>query len=209
VKAAVTRLGLTYSLMTPFTSFVAVDQVKRADGRVETVKQPLPLPEGVSDLAVGGASPGSQGFSHRLLKMMPSASMGMLAARAEGARPALETSPVPPINQLPDSGGKLSIQVLKATGGLEAEAVKATLTSGLAGWREHYEKKRQEGVKLPGELNFSFSLDATGRMIGDPAIEGSLKDQELRKSLLETLKGLLFAAPKEGSAAVTVKIVLE
>ena len=40
--------------MTPFTSFVAVDQVKRADGRVVTVKQPLPLPQGVSDLAVGG-----------------------------------------------------------------------------------------------------------------------------------------------------------
>ncbi len=39
-----------------FTSFVAIDQrVRRQDGRVETVKQPLPLPEGVSDLAVGGA----------------------------------------------------------------------------------------------------------------------------------------------------------
>ena len=49
----VTALGLKYSLLTPYTSFVAVDQVKRADGQVVTVKQPLPLPEGVSDLAVG------------------------------------------------------------------------------------------------------------------------------------------------------------
>ena len=50
----VTDLGLKYSLMTAYTSFVAVDKVKRADGQVVTVKQPLPLPEGVSDLAVGG-----------------------------------------------------------------------------------------------------------------------------------------------------------
>jgi len=52
----VTRLGLEYNLMTQYTSFVAVDTVVRADGtEVETVKQPLPLPQGVSDLAVGGA----------------------------------------------------------------------------------------------------------------------------------------------------------
>ncbi len=65
VKAEVTRLGLTYSLMTPFTSFVAVDQVKRADGRLVTVKQPLPLPQGVSDLAVGGGLAGG----NRMMKM--------------------------------------------------------------------------------------------------------------------------------------------
>jgi Ca-activated chloride channel family protein len=49
----VTSLGLKYHLMTQYTSFVAVDKVKRADGSIVTVKQPLPLPEGVSDLAVG------------------------------------------------------------------------------------------------------------------------------------------------------------
>ncbi len=53
-KDAITRLGLEYGLLTEYTSFVAIDQRRRRqDGRVETVKQPLPLPEGVSDLAVG------------------------------------------------------------------------------------------------------------------------------------------------------------
>ncbi len=51
----ITRLGLAYNLLTEFTSFVAVDTFVRAtDGKVETVTQPLPLPQGVSDLAVGG-----------------------------------------------------------------------------------------------------------------------------------------------------------
>ena len=50
----ITALGLTYNLLTKYTSFVAVDKVVRADGsEVVTVKQPLPLPEGVPDEAVG------------------------------------------------------------------------------------------------------------------------------------------------------------
>ncbi len=50
----ITELGLKYNLLTAFTSFIAIDQqARRKDGDVTTVKQPLPLPEGVSDLAVG------------------------------------------------------------------------------------------------------------------------------------------------------------
>lgn len=50
----VTDLGLKYSLLTDHTSFVAVDTVVRADGKkVVKVRQPLPLPQGVSDYAVG------------------------------------------------------------------------------------------------------------------------------------------------------------
>ncbi|MCX7737084.1 MAG: VIT domain-containing protein [Candidatus Kapabacteria bacterium] len=48
------ELGLNYNLLTNYTSFVAEDYVKRADGKYEVVKQPLPMPEGVSDFAVGG-----------------------------------------------------------------------------------------------------------------------------------------------------------
>ena len=51
----VTELGLDYNLLTAYTSFVAVDnEVRNVDGKWTTVKQPLPLPEGVSDYAVGG-----------------------------------------------------------------------------------------------------------------------------------------------------------
>lgn len=55
----ITRLGLSYNLLTGFTSFVAVDsRVRNENGQTTTVQQPLPLPEGVSDLAVGGGSKG-------------------------------------------------------------------------------------------------------------------------------------------------------
>ena len=53
-KAEVTSLGLHYGLLTRYTSFVAVQEiVRRAAGEAEDVDQPLPLPAGVSDSAVG------------------------------------------------------------------------------------------------------------------------------------------------------------
>ena len=55
--AAITSLGLTYSLLTRYTSFVAVQElVRRTSEDAVDVDQPLPLPAGVSDLAVGVTS---------------------------------------------------------------------------------------------------------------------------------------------------------
>src|SRR5262249_23621575 len=52
VEQAITDLGLSYKLLTPYTSFVAIDSVVTNRGTTETVRQPLPLPQGVSNLAV-------------------------------------------------------------------------------------------------------------------------------------------------------------
>lgn len=50
----ITSLGLKYNLLTQYTSFIAVREVVRnTQGAAHDVDQPLPLPQGVSDLAVG------------------------------------------------------------------------------------------------------------------------------------------------------------
>ncbi|HEX6904663.1 MAG TPA: VIT domain-containing protein [Thermoanaerobaculia bacterium] len=52
-RAEVTKLGLTYELLTAYTSFIAVhDEVRNPDDPAKSVEQPLPMPEGVSDYAV-------------------------------------------------------------------------------------------------------------------------------------------------------------
>ena len=52
----ITRLGLSYSLLTDYTSFIAVDKlIRRIDAPAITVDHPQPLPEGVSELAVAAA----------------------------------------------------------------------------------------------------------------------------------------------------------
>jgi len=73
VEEEVKNLGLKYHLMTQYTSFVAVDTIVRDTGEIVTVKQPLPLPEGVSDYAVGDAkgkfaARQSSGFMHALVE---------------------------------------------------------------------------------------------------------------------------------------------
>jgi Ca-activated chloride channel family protein len=51
----ITALGLKYSLLTQYTSFIAVlEEVRNPLGSANDVKQPQPLPLGVTDLALGG-----------------------------------------------------------------------------------------------------------------------------------------------------------
>lgn len=65
LKSTIVNLGLKYNLLTRFTSFVAIDnQVRNQSGNSTTIEQPLPLPEGVSDMAVGysgGNAPSMRG----------------------------------------------------------------------------------------------------------------------------------------------------
>ncbi|MEE9336550.1 MAG: VIT domain-containing protein [Methylococcaceae bacterium] len=57
-KAEITTLGLTYNLLTEYTSFIAIDEIiANSTGNSQKVKQPLPLPKGISNLAVGGIVP--------------------------------------------------------------------------------------------------------------------------------------------------------
>lgn len=54
VKAQVTDLGLKYNLLTKYTSFIAIDEkVVNQNGQQKAIKQPLPLPDGVPNSAIG------------------------------------------------------------------------------------------------------------------------------------------------------------
>ncbi|MFM7199381.1 MAG: VIT and vWA domain-containing protein [Myxococcota bacterium] len=85
VEKEVTRLGLSYNLLTDYTSFVAVDtQVRNRGGEQETVQQPLPLPEGVSNAAVSG----------ELQRKKPATSLGYQAPAAPpAAAPVMARAP--------------------------------------------------------------------------------------------------------------------
>ncbi|MDO4332758.1 MAG: VIT and VWA domain-containing protein [Eubacteriales bacterium] len=72
VKQEITNIGLTYSMMTQYTSFIAVvETVRNPDVQSSDVDQPQPLPSGVSNLAIGtgytiGSEPGSLIFGFML-----------------------------------------------------------------------------------------------------------------------------------------------
>ncbi len=52
-REPILALGLTYGLLTQYTSFLAVDKVVRTSEAATTVAQPSPLPLGVGEAAVG------------------------------------------------------------------------------------------------------------------------------------------------------------
>jgi hypothetical protein len=129
-EEGITALGLDYRLLTAFTSFVAIDsQVVNAGGQGENVRQPLPMPEGVSNNAVGSAekkdkSSASYGFmggpaqpqgtpGHgtgvggggfgRVASAAPTP-MAKSAAAPAPAEPAALAPPPPPARTRPPSG---------------------------------------------------------------------------------------------------------
>ncbi len=76
-EEVITKLGLQYHLLTDYTSFVAIDKLKVLDNGTETilVKQPLPLPHGVSDFAIGFEMSVNETISHEDPGVMPSFSV--------------------------------------------------------------------------------------------------------------------------------------
>ncbi len=193
----VTDLGLKYGLMTPYTSFVAVDQVKRADGQVVTVKQPLPLPEGVSDLAVEGG-PGRP----RALKAAPPGShWGLsLAARPREADRQEASGPVP-------QPGKVEVRVTRVEGVLDPEAVKKALKPALAKLAACGQAARDKGRQLPPQVTLTFSVDEKGRVTGEVQVKTG--DEATTRCLARVIKGLVFPNPDEKTGQVTVTLDLQ
>jgi Ca-activated chloride channel homolog len=205
VVKEVTGLGLKYSLMTAYTSFVAVDQVKRADGQVVTVKQPLPLPEGVSDLAVGGGGA-------RKMAMMP-ASPGMeMANRGLGFMGGGTKAKTGPHGGGPvpaESGVAVTVAVkeVKATGGLTPAAVQKALEGELAKLAQCCQDAAKAGVKLPTEVTVSFTIGLDGRIAGTPKVGLRAADKGLKECLAAALQGIQFPQP-QAAAPVTVTLSL-
>jgi len=209
VVKEVTALGLKYSLMTPYTSFVAVDQVKRADGQVVTVKQPLPLPEGVSDLAVG------RGGS-RMKAMMPSmmpASPSPLAMADESA--GFMGGRRKPQTGSPGSGmilkePKVSVTVKKVQvkGDLTPAAVQKALEGELAKLTQCCQDAAKAGAKLPAKITLTFTIGLDGRITGTPKVTLTAPQKSLENCLALALKGVQFPQPKKATVPVTVILSL-
>ncbi len=135
---AVTDLGLRYNLLTAYTSFVAVDtEIRVTGGAPVTVKQPLPLPQGVSDYAVGG----SGGGMFPALAMAPSPSMmgGGYGAREMARMPKSMPKALKydaragggGLGGMPDvSGSSTPAQAARVGSGASAPAKRAAISVG-------------------------------------------------------------------------------
>lgn len=85
---AITNLGLQYSLLTQYTSFLAVDQVVRntAPADSTSVNQPSPLPQGVENTALGAEVPSTPEPATWGAMLVTLSVLAMLATRRRRAR---------------------------------------------------------------------------------------------------------------------------
>ncbi len=100
VESAITNLGLFYNLLTPFTSFVAIDsEIANRGGAQDTIRQPLPMPEGVSNYAVASGMMAAPPAPHSPGAVKARLAAPKLAEEMELAAPVL-AEPAPAAAQV-------------------------------------------------------------------------------------------------------------
>lgn len=82
-RQAILDIGLNYGLLTQYTSFIAIDKIVRnpKPESSSSVDQPLPLPQGVSDLAIGTEVPSTPEPAFWAMLLLAVFGIGLVAAR--------------------------------------------------------------------------------------------------------------------------------
>lgn len=205
----VTDLGLRYNLLTAYTSFVAVDsKVRTVDGQVTRVEQPLPLPQGVSDYAVGQP--------HKLAVKSAMSGGAALYRAAGGAANQILSAP-PEAGEalgagllhdetLPrkDMAGEVRVSRIAVRGAVSEAGVNKTIAKYRDEIRACYARALQSQPGLRGKLVLRFMLDARGHVADLKIITQEFQDQNLAACLAQSMKSWRFLElHNPGEAVVT------
>ncbi len=187
----VTNLGLTYNLLTAYTSFVAVDsRVRNTDGRPVTIKQPLPLPEGVSDLAVGRGQ-----YVQKARAMSPMASLGPSSAADKAElRVAEKSFEGPKAANEERATVHLRLGKIEVTGGITEESARRTIEKHLTALNPCSSLLPVQANGAKRELVFSLLIGPDGKIKKLHVTQSSFNNKRFEACVLEGLKGLAFPA---------------
>jgi Ca-activated chloride channel family protein len=192
----VTNLGLTYNLLTAYTSFIAVDsQVRVVDGKTVTVKQPLPLPQGVSDLAVGGMH----------VKYRAQASAAPLVAGEGALGKGWLASKDEELTSDKASSEKIHVEVKKivVSGGLPEHSFKMVIERAMPAIKSCYKAASVQNQK--GEVVFTLVVGTDGQVTKASMEKAQSKYKDFERCMVKILKALQFPA-RAGRKDVVVKI---
>ncbi len=200
----VTNLGLTYNLLTAYTSFVAVDtKVRVEDGQTVTVKQPLPLPQGVSDYAVGG-NRAIAGKAYSFHGPAPSV-LGMRSkvveeSMAQKKEDRLTTEPE--MDAAARDKNVIELGEITVTGGLSETSIRELLEKQMHSFNNCYKQAQKKQSQLKGKIVFRLVVDPVGQVINVHLDKGVNNAKAFETCMLHKLKKLRFPAPKKGIKTV-------
>ena len=204
----VTNLGLTYNLLTAYTSFVAIDtRIRLKDGQAITVQQPLPLPQGVSDYAVGSRSFAGKGIclatpSSSAMPLKIKVREESIGYKKEGyldSDPAIDTAGI--------EGNHIQLKNIAVTEGLSKNSTRKLIEKNMPAINYCYTQVSGKQGKLKGEIVVTLVVDPEGRVIKVDANRGKMEIKNIERCIVQKLRELHFPAPERGGN-VTVIITL-
>ena len=214
----VIQLGLDYHLLTDYTSFVAVDRRIRADELPMTVDQPLPLPAGVSDLALpsapsthgatggaanscygsGGLGAGGSGLGGGGTGM----GLGGLGTRRRGRGASGYGS----------GGGyfgrKASGSVSSVAGSpiilgaIDRSSIERVIKRHLNQLRYCYQRELQKDPDLEGKITVRFVIAADGNVASAEVDVSTLDNPVLESCVVRRFRRMKFDAPAGGGIVI-------
>ena len=202
----VTNLGLTYNLLTAYTSFVAVDtQIRVQDGQAVTVKQALPLPQGVSDYAVGG----NRAFAGKAFSFQAPAP-SVLGMRRQVVEESMAHKKEDRLSTEPEmdaaSRDKKVIELGKitVTGGLSETSIQELLEKQMHSFNTCYKQALKKPPQLKGKIVFRLVVDPAGQVIDVRLDKGVNNAKAFETCMLQKLKKLRFPAAQKGIKTVII-----
>ena len=200
-KEQITELGLRYSLMSAYTSFVAIDsEVRNPGGEGQTVSVPVPLPDQVSPLAAPGhayvtgkavkysAPMSSNAFLCRKQAVPPCADIGREERAGSPGSSADAALPV----ELEEEDSKEDdtepgIREIRIRGTLNEEDVRTVLEAALEAWADD-----EDLANIIGSLTLALVVDADGKVARAWVQDKGALDEEGLRVLLEHAQDLSF-----------------
>ncbi len=177
----VTDLGLTYNLLTAYTSFVAIDtEVRNTDGKPTTVKQPLPLPEGVSDYAVGAMSMPRASAPAKLALPLESESKGVFREQAVSKDESKKKTSIP-------------VGDVIASGGLSKEAILKVVNDHI----KELDTCRSQ-ARLKGKVTITLTIGGDGIVKDLKVVSGSSQNKPVDQCITKLIKRWWFPTNNAG-----------
>ncbi len=189
----VTDLGLKYNLLTEYTSFVAIDsEVRLKNGQATTVSQPLPLPQGVSDLAVGGK--GMVQYSKHMRMSLPT-----LSGPVQEAIVSKEDK-----NEKDKESAIIRLEKAIVSSGLSKEIVRRLIEGQMLPVQNCFNKQLQNNLKNQGKIVARIDVDSKGAIVKIVIVRDDLKSNPVMTCITRELRKLQMPPSADGKNATVM-----
>lgn len=198
-KKKVTQLGLDYSLLTSYTSFVAVDSLVRADDQGVFVRQPLPLPKGVPQSAVGGRGVGGGGTGEGTIGLGSLNTIGHGGGGGSGYGYGRGAGGL-----VAKRGGRSKIRsgATMVKGSLSKEVIRRIVHRHINEVRFCYEKQLASHSEISGQVVIKFIISASGKVQMAALASSTLGDATVENCILQAVRRWNFPQPKGGGSVI-------